>query len=186
MSGSFRRLRPGRSGRRFGTFPLAVVMAAALLCSAHRQAVARDIHLTPDVPSDRSVLIREHAGWNEDCRAIAHPPLYLVSPPQHGKICARAQEIRITSIYAGTESQCIGRLVSGVKLIYQPDNSYSGGDTMVYAVQYPSRLRTISVKVTSATNAPGKLNVAETEFFVTTTQPRQMPGLVPDCPQFIF
>ena len=135
---------------------------------------------------DRSILVREHAGWNRNCEAIAHPPLYLVNPPRHGNVCARSQKIRISAMYVGTESQCVGHLVSGVKLIYQPDDAYLGEDTLVYAVQYPSRLRTIAVKVTVDPHLSGNASVAEADYYVNTAPSRQMPGLIPDCPQFLY
>jgi len=132
---------------------------------------------------ERSVIVREHAGWNMDCEAIAAPPLFLITPPSHGKVCAKAQIITIASMHAGTESQCIGREVSGVRLIYQSDTSHDGEDVLVYGVQYPSRFHAVSVTVDIGAAAPGKVSIADAPL---AAQPRQAPGPMPVCPQLVF
>lgn len=134
---------------------------------------------------ERSIVVREHSGWNRDCQAIAPPPLFLIVPPSHGKVCAKAQVITITSMYAGTESQCIGREVSGMSLIYQPDALYDGEDALIYGVQYPSRFRAISVKMSISPTVPPMVSSADTDANLVA-QSRQTSGLMPVCPQHIF
>ena len=187
MSGSFRRLRAKLAGRR-GPKQVALnaMMACACIARLSPAALAGEVRLQQSAPADRTVLIHEHAGWNGNCEAIAHPALYLFRSPRHGKVCARAQKIKITSMYAGTESQCIGRTVSGVQLVYRPDDAFSGDDVIQYAAQYPSVLRAISVKVTVEAGPPETSSVAQTEVFLPTAQSRQLPGEIPACPQFIF
>lgn len=135
------------------------------------------------VTGDRTVTVREHAGWNMDCNAIAAPPLFLIKPPSHGKVCAKAQMITIASVQDGTESQCVGRDVSGVRLIYMSDRSHNGVDVLVYGVQYPSRFQAISVKVDIGGAAPAKVSIEDAP---QAGQPRQMPGPMPVCPQPVF
>ena len=132
---------------------------------------------------ERSVVVREHAGWNADCSAIPPPPLLLITPPLHGMVCAKADVITVTSIFAGSAAQCIGRKVSGVKLIYQPDASFAGDDAMVYAVRYPARFRAISVKVNVGASVPSTVSSADADV---PAQLRQSPGAMPTCPEFVF
>lgn len=157
---------------RIGLSP-AVMVLAVLLPAGHLESAE----------VARTVVVREHAGWDRNCNAIPHPALYLVTPPSHGKVCAMPQEISIKSIYEGTESQCIGRKVSGVRLIYQPDASYSGEDALVYGVQYPSHLRATSVKVNTSVTAPASVSISDAD---PGAQLRQTPGPMPSCPQFVF
>ncbi|HWK95521.1 MAG TPA: hypothetical protein VNR39_08865 [Pseudolabrys sp.] len=132
---------------------------------------------------ERSVVVREHAGWSSDCEAIPHPPLSLITPPSHGTVCAKAEVITVTSIFAGRAAQCVGRKVSGVRLIYQPDASFDGDDAMFYGVQYPGRFRAISVKVNVGESVPSTVSSADADV---SAQWRQAPGPVPPCPEFAF
>ena len=188
MSSSVRRMHLESAVSRLGARPPAII--AILICACLTRpsyaAQAREENISRSGPADRSVLIREHAGWNEDCKAIAHPPLYLLSPPHHGNVCARAEEIKITSMYVGTESQCVGHMVYGVRLIYRPDPSFVGDDQIQYAVQYPSALRMISVKVTVMPYQARKSGAAPSVNFAPVTAMRQSPGLVPECADFVF
>lgn len=188
MSGSFRRLRTWSGGWRFSAPRLAwlAVVGCAGFAQLSCLAQAREEYLSRSAQTDRSVLIQEHAGWNRDCEAIPHPALYLSSPPRHGKVCARLEKIKITSMYAGTESQCIGHMVRGVRLIYQPDEAFVGDDVIQYAAQYPSALRTISVRITVKPNSDRALAISPPEFLVPSAQKAQLPGPVPDCPQLLF
>lgn len=133
--------------------------------------------------ADRSIMIREHAGWNKDCDGIAPPPVFLFSPPLHGKVCARTEQIKITSMYAGTQGQCIGHLVRGIRLIYQPEVDFAGEDSLLYAVQYPSVLRTISVKVSVVGYQAETLNVAPSDAMASAKQTAEP---IPACAELLF
>jgi hypothetical protein len=187
MSGSVRRLHLVPAAR-LGARPHAIIAILVCNCLSVLAGVAqaREENLSRSGQADRSVLIREHAGWNDDCKPIAHPPLYLLSPPHHGKVCAQAEEIKITSMYVGTESQCVGHMVYGVRLIYRPDPSFVGDDRIQYAAQYPSVLRMISVKVTVTPYPARKSGAAPSVNFAPVTAMRQLPGPVPECAEFVF
>jgi hypothetical protein len=108
----------------YGVIPVAILAAviiATCLSGLVCEAEAQEELLLKTGQANHPILIREHAGWNRDCDAIAHPALYLYEPPRHGSVCARIENIKIHSMYVGTESQCIGRLVRGAQLIYRPD-----------------------------------------------------------------
>jgi hypothetical protein len=164
---------------------LASVIAGSVLGLAH-DAWAQDEQLSIAGQADRSIVIREHAGWNRGCEAIAHPALYLSEPPSHGSVCARIEDIKISSMYVGTESQCVGHLVRGVRLIYRPDATYAGDDSLRYAAQYPSVLRTIQVQIAVAAHAAGATGAVPSNVVAPMAQARQAPGPVPACADPIF
>jgi hypothetical protein len=133
-----------------------------------------------------SILIREHAGWNKDCEGIAPPPVLLFDPPRHGRVCVRSEQIKITSMYAGTQGQCIGRHVRGVRLIYQPEGDFAGEDSLLYAVQYPAVLRTIAVKVSVAAYQAQTLNVVPSDVVAPPRQASGSPEPIPACTELLF
>lgn len=133
--------------------------------------------------AERPIIVREHAGWDMGCNGIAAPPLFLITPPSHGRVCARAQMVTIASLQDGTETQCIGRDVSGVRLIYLPDTVPGGRDVLVYGVQYPSRFQAISVKVDVGGAEGGKISI---ENVPPAGRTPQMAGPMPVCPQLVF
>ena len=184
MPGSLcrRSLRPGF--RRHRSSSRALLTAALFLSlTSFAHAAGPEEMAVRSGHADRSILIREHAGWNKDCDGVAPPPVFLFSPPQHGKVCARTEPIKITSMYAGTQGQCIGHLVRGVRLIYQPEGDFAGEDSLLYAVQYPSVLRTIAVKVSVAGYQAQTSNVAPPDA------PKQTPGSlepIPACTELLF
>ena len=140
--------------------------------------------LSQTVAAGRPLVIREHAGWDRDCAAIAHPALYLDEAPRHGTVCARVEEITIGSIYLGTEKHCVGRLVRGVRLIYRPDTGYAGIDALRYAAQYPSLRRTVAVNVTVA--ASGVTGSLPSSLGAHLPARHQAPGPVPHCVDLMF
>ena len=125
-----------------GAVPFVVLAAVTIICLLGflSDAQSEEEQLSKTGEIDHQIIIREHAGWNMECAAIAHPALYLNKSPDHGRVCARIENIKVHSIYVGTESQCIGRVVRGVQLIYRPDPGYAGNDALRYAAQYPSIL----------------------------------------------
>jgi hypothetical protein len=133
--------------------------------------------------ANRPVVIREHAGWDRDCAAIAPPVLTLDAPPRHGFVCARAEDIVIKSMVVGTEAQCIGRPVRGVRLIYRPDLGFSGDDGLRYAALYPSLRRSVSVSVTVGGQGAGITGSLPTHL---TTPSHQPAGPVPPCADLLF
>jgi hypothetical protein len=165
---------------------------AAALCLAGLTLSARAIdaaaeqaaeeQLAKSGQADHAVIIREHAGWDRDCAAIAHPALYIDEPPRHGSVCVRAAEIRIQTLAAGTQGQCIGRLVRGVRLVYRPDAGFAGGDGLRYAVQYPSLRKTVAVSIAVTPQAPSAAN-AQASMGAAAHQPA---GPVPDCAELLF
>lgn len=163
-----------------------LAIAIAFLAGLGSEARAQEEQLSAAGPAGQPILIREHAGWNKNCEAIAHPALYLSEPPRHGKVCVRVENIKISSMFVGTESQCIGRLVRGARLIYRPDTAYAVDDSLRYAAQYPRVLRAFHVQVTATANAAGAPSAPLSNLVAPTTETGQAPGPVPDCAEPIF
>ena len=185
MGRSLRRHDFRPAGISCGAMPFAILAAAttAFFLGFMCAAGAQEEQLSKIGQADHSIVIREHAGWNKSCEAIPHPALYLYEPPHHGSVCARIENIKIHSMYVGTEAQCIGRLVRGVSFIYRPDPGYAGDDSLRYAAQYPSVLRMVSVTITVT---PSPASAASSDVNASTPRLRQPPGPVPACEELIF
>ena len=125
-------------------------------------------------------------GWDHNCEAVAHPSVHLDEPPAHGNVCAEIEDIKIRSMYYGTQSQCIGRQVRGVRLIYRPYPGYAGTDGIRYSVQYPSDRRSVSVTVTVIARTAGGYDAADVVRCRSSTAPdaQHVPGPVPGCAAF--
>lgn len=187
MAGSFHR-RSEHIGSRHRALLWTMFIAVAFdgVIIASLPACAHDDVLMRAGPAGHLILIREHAGWNGACETLAPPAVQLIRPPLHGEVCARAETVKIASMFVGTESQCIGHLVRGVQLIYRAEWGYVGDDSLQYAAQYPSVLRTISVKVT-VTGAPaGTSGSAPSNAATSPTKVAQSPGPIPSCPVLLY
>lgn len=164
---------------------LAAVFTTAWSSLAYESRTQEE-QLSKTGQTDHPIVIREHAGWNRDCEAIAHPALYLSEPPRHGNVCARVENIQIHSMFVGTESQCIGHQVRGVQVIYRPDAGYTGNDDLRYAAQYPSALRTVSVTVAVKASPVRAPSAASSNVTAPLPQARQSSGPIPACDELIF
>ncbi len=89
-------------------------------------------------------------------------------------------------MYVGTQGQCVGRLVRGVRLIYQPDSDFAGDDSLLYAVQYPSVLRAIAVKVSVSSFQARTLNASSSDAGVPTTPASGALEPIPACAELLF
>ncbi|MCK9919936.1 hypothetical protein MXD81_63480 [Microbacteriaceae bacterium K1510] len=161
-----------------GIFTVALFGMAAAQAGdtpTRREAVTAGGHV------NETIVVREHAGWNAACDTIASPALMLDAPPHHGRVCARVETIIVRSLYAGTEDQCIGKRVRGVRLEYRPDAGFSGDDELRYAVQYPSVRRAITVSVTVVAEG-----AAQPVAAALPMPPRQTAGSVPPCMELVF
>jgi hypothetical protein len=186
MCGFLHRQRPGcaLAGARHVAMIAAVI--AALISGLAPAARAQDEQLLRTGQADHPIVIREHAGWNRDCDAVAPPTLYLYEPPRHGSVCARVENIRIHDMYVGTESQCIGRLVRGVAFIYRPDQGYTGSDGLRYAARYPSVLRVVSVTVKVTAHSPSAPSTPPSDIVAPIPQSLPSSTPVPVCDELVF
>jgi hypothetical protein len=180
MSGFFPRRR--RDGALVGGVTM-LAMIAACLSGLAPAARAQDERLSRTGQAGHPIVVGEHAGWSSDCDAIAPPTLYLYEAPRHGSVCTRVANIRVHAMHAGTESQCIGRVVRGVQFIYHPDRGYTGSDGLRYAAQYPSVRRLVSVAITVTAQSQSAPSTAPSHI-VDRTPRSAMP--VPVCAALMF
>lgn len=162
------------------THVLGFAVLAAMVALQAPSARAGDEQLAKAGAANRPLLIREHAAWNRDCKAVPYPVVRLERPPQHGAVCARVGNVTIKYMYAGTEAQCVGHVVQGLQLIYFPRAGFTGHDRLRYSVQYPSVRRSVSVTVSVGAGALS----ADTVGAVPDLGPAssdQAPGPVPPC-----
>ena len=162
------------------------LLLAACLSGLASATQAQEEQLSRIGQADRPLLIGEHAGWSRDCVAIAPPTLYLSEPPRHGSVCMRVENITIHDMYVGTESQCIGRSVRGVRFIYRPQQGYMGNDGLRYAAQYPSVLRSVSVAIMVTAQPPAASGTAPSGIAATSPQAPQSLTPVPVCDELVF
>lgn len=161
-------------------FRLAVGVAAVVLLVQTPPARAGDEQLIKAGAANRPLLLREHAAWNMDCHGVPYPALRIDRPPRHGTVCARVADITIRYMYAGTESQCIGHVVQGLRLIYVPLPGFAGDDHFQYSVRYPSSARRrVSVIVSVGARVGAATLPADTVGAAPETA--QESGPVPPC-----
>jgi hypothetical protein len=160
----------------------ACAMLGALVAAQASDAPSRNDKVEAAGAANRVIALREHAGWNAACEAIASPALFLDEPPRHGQVCARDDTITIRALNAGTADQCIGHRVQGVRLEYRPYAGYAGGDGLRYAVQYPSARRAIAVNVT----VRGEGAQVTSQPIALDAPPQQAAGPVPLCADLLF
>ena len=157
---------------------LCAAALAAFLAAFVSPARAGEEQLAKAGAANHPLLIREHAAWNMDCQAVPYPAVRLEQPPRYGTVCARAADITIRTMYAGTEAQCIGRTVQGLRLIYVPRPGFTGSDRLQYSVQYPSARRSVSVTVNVGA---GRGMMLPTGTVGAGPEAGQAPGPVPPC-----
>ncbi len=100
-------------------------------------------------------------------------------PPKGGIVCMRPSMVRVEYTWSGKSQNCIGKRISGVRVIYMPFGSFTGFDTLQYTVRGGSATKTyeaeISVEADEATAAG------------TSSSPTdlQKAGPMPACPAFV-
>lgn len=170
-----------RQGLQFGGLA-ALASLGALAVAQAADTPARSDRVEAAGAANQIIPLREHAGWNAACEPIAAPALFLDEAPRHGRVCARVDTITIRALNAGTEDQCIGRHVRGVRLEYRAFAGFSGGDDLRYAVQYPSARRAVAVKVTVRREG----GEAASQPVALDAPPPQEAGPVPPCADLLF
>jgi hypothetical protein len=79
------------------------------------------------------------------------PEIELNIPPKGGTVCMRAGMVRLGNTWSGKDLHCLGTRISGVFVIYRSFGSFTGLDTMQYAVTVRgarSETRTFEAEIT--------------------------------------
>jgi len=62
------------------------------------------------------------------------PEIELNVPPKGGTVCMRPGMVRLGNTWSGRDQHCLGKRMSGVFVVYKSLGSFTGVDTMQYAV----------------------------------------------------
>jgi hypothetical protein len=135
-----------------------LVMSGVLICSP---AWAQDQHLVRTTKADREINILGYARANQSCEGIDPPSLFLDKPPEHGSVCFRPSKLKLQEAIVGNFTQCVGRQVLGVTVVYIPQTGYSGTDEVRYTVIFPQARHVVYVDLSVVPGQPKPAGVAQ-------------------------
>jgi hypothetical protein len=110
------------------------------------------------------------------------PEIELNTPPKSGTVCVRAGMVRLGYTWSGKDQHCLGTRISGVFVIYKSFGSFTGLETMQYAVTVRgarSETRTYEAEITVEA---GQATAAG----ASSAPPEpQKAGPMPTCPALV-
>jgi hypothetical protein len=135
-----------------------LVMFGVVICSP---ASAQDQHLSRTTKADSEINILGYARANQSCEGIDPPSLFLDKPPDHGSVCFRPGKLRLKEAIVGNLTQCVGRQVPGVTVVYIPQAGYIGTDEVRYTVIFPQARHVVYVDLNVTPGQPKPAGVAQ-------------------------
>jgi hypothetical protein len=78
------------------------------------------------------------ADLNPDCSPIGEPAVRLTKPADHGAVTVRAGEGYTNFAPANSRNHCNYRPTPGVNAIYTAERGYTGPDTVVLDIIFPT------------------------------------------------
>jgi hypothetical protein len=128
----------------------------------------------------KEVVVEGHARMNDTCESRGPVEIYLNEAPKGGTVCMRQGKVRVRHIWTDKNHQhCLGKWISGVRVIYVPYASFTGNDAVRYTVKSRRGLtRTYEAEIRVVTgHAPSE----------TTSSPSepQKAGPMPVCPALV-
>jgi hypothetical protein len=163
------------------TLGLACVIAGAAVVVFPSSTHAQDQHLAKTAKADHEVSILSYARSNQECDGIEPPKLYLDKPPEHGVVCFRPSQVRLQNTVVGNLTQCLGRKIRGVTIVYRSATKYRGSDEIRYTVIFPELSHHVDVDLTVE---PDQSNVSDTslrEINGPAEEGSQSQGPMPAC-----
>jgi len=109
------------------------------------------------------------------------PEVYLDKPPDHGTVCFRVGNIKLAHITTGNATQCLGRKMSGVRVIYLSRWRYAGPDELRYTVVFPTVRESIYVELSIVSNQAGSSGTIPPDISAPSSEASQSPGPMPEC-----
>jgi hypothetical protein len=119
--------------------PVAAVAVAAALSIGSSRAEGPDQvgdHATITVKAGERVMIGAHALWNMDCQGPELPAIALERRPAHGFVCVSRGQIKPSTSRSGVGMHCVGKPVTGLRVIYIAPVGAAGHKTLSYAVDF--------------------------------------------------
>jgi hypothetical protein len=165
--------------REGGYWPLgsvAVVLISDVLMSS--TGLAQDEHLTRTTKANEKISILSYARSNQDCEGIDPPSFYLDKAPDHGIVCFRAGTIKLQNAIVGNLTQCIGKHIRGVTVVYVPQEGYVGPDEVRYMVIFPEARHSVFVDLAVVQGQAKSAVSGQGGLPVEVSQP---PGSLPAC-----
>ncbi len=114
-----------------------VILVPASLAIAAAASPAVTEYATREAIAGEPSEIGHHARWNATCEALESPLLTVERAPSHGSVCVSKGEVSVVLSRSGRALSCIGKTISGVHVIYHPQSSFSGSDTIRYGLDVP-------------------------------------------------
>ena len=163
------------------TVSLLYVAAAFGGFSACAPAVAQDQHITKTVRAAHDVVLEGYARTNPSCDGIEPPALYLDKPPDHGLVCFRIGDMKLHAAIVGNLTQCLGRKIRGVSVVYLSGSEYTGPDDLRYTVVFPEARHGVFVDLTVLPGRPNSPDAVPADISAPASAAPQSSGPIPAC-----
>jgi hypothetical protein len=157
------------------------ILTAIGFLSCCSLAAAQDQHLTKTTEAAKAVSILGYSRSNQSCEGIEPPALYLDKPPDHGTICFRPGNIKLSEAIVGGLTHCLGRTIRGVSVIYLPRWGYIGPDDVRYTVVFPQARQSVYVDLTVLSSQSGSSGAVPPDISAPAMESPQSPGPMPAC-----
>ncbi|WJR81151.1 hypothetical protein [Bradyrhizobium sp. NP1] len=171
-SAQFRRTIAGR---------LAVISASAAIAISFPAAAAiKDRRHAVTVYAGEAIVLDGHAQADQGCNPKAPPTFRLDMAPQHGVVCTRINQIKVEEAYAGDDA-CYGRMISGIEIIYLPQQDYVGPDQLRFESMGPPASFNVEFDLTIVRALPGAAALEPLDINVVPAEAMKPGGPVPSC-----
>lgn len=100
--------------------------------------------------------------------------------PQHGVVCTRINQIKVEEAYAGDDA-CYGRMISGIEIIYLPQQDYVGPDQLRFESMGPPASFNVEFDLTIVRALPGAAALEPLDINVVPAEAMKPGGPVPSC-----
>jgi hypothetical protein len=121
-----------------------------------------------------------HVRIDRNCLSIGVPKINLEQPPAHGVLCQRPGDVPLQYLVGNTPSDCLGRKVAGVRVVYRPHDGYVGKDEARYTVSFPHSQVNVDVDLTIVPDDRPAIGEALSPVGAPA-EDMQKPGPMPVC-----
>jgi hypothetical protein len=160
---------------------LLFVAAAFVTLTDCSPAVAQDQHLTKTAKAAHDVIIMGYARSDQSCRGIEPPTLTLDKPPDHGTVCFRVADMKLSEAIVGNLTQCLGLKIRGVSVVYLPRWGYTGPDDLRYTVVFPEARHSVYVDLTVLPEKRSSAYSVPADISAPSAESPQPSGAIPAC-----
>lgn len=159
----------------------AAACAVATVLGCGSTVLAQDAHLVKTTRAGHAVIILGYARSDQNCEGITPPVLYLDKPAEHGTVCWRPGKLKLREAIVGNLTQCLGRDIRGVNVVYFPRWKYVGSDGLQYTVEFPNARHRVEVSMTVLTDGSSSPDSPFADMGEPVGDDSQSPGPMPEC-----